>query len=109
MSRGDDIKRLILAHERRLQKLKEHPKVDPHILLEIEDIEAEIQRRQAQLEADNIKNKDKIKAVIKSHKRRLAKLKKVQARSEQQSDDNEIKNIKAEINRLQTESEKLKG
>ncbi len=108
MSREDDIKRLILTHERRLQKLKEHSKIAPHILLEIEDIEAEIQRRQVQLEADNIKNKDEIKALINNHKRRLAKLKEIQDCSEQQSDDNEIKNIKAEINRLQIESEKLK-
>ena len=47
MSRKNDIKRLIVNHERRLQKLKEQQAIegrsaDPKILIEIEDIEKTI-------------------------------------------------------------------
>lgn len=56
MSRRDDIKKLIVTCERRLQKLKEQqasfgPLLTPsHILTEIEDTEAEIQKLQMELE-----------------------------------------------------------
>ena len=55
MSRRDDIKNLIIAHERRLQKLKEQKarfglETPPHILTEIEDIEAELERLHTALE-----------------------------------------------------------
>lgn len=51
---GDDIKKLIVAHNRRLQQLKEQKalqglSVDPKIPLEIQDIEAEISNLQEQL------------------------------------------------------------
>ncbi|MBL1138352.1 MAG: TIR domain-containing protein [Chloroflexi bacterium] len=54
MARVDDLKKLILEHNRRLQKLKEQEarygySVDPHIPLEIEDIEAKIQALQTEL------------------------------------------------------------
>jgi hypothetical protein len=54
MARIDDLKKLILEHSRRLQKLKEQEarygySVDPHIPLEIEDIEAKIQALQTEL------------------------------------------------------------
>ncbi|MCP4604452.1 MAG: NACHT domain-containing protein [Proteobacteria bacterium] len=55
MSRKDGIKRLIINHSRRLQKLKEQEalhgfSVDPRIPLEIEDLETKIERLQAELE-----------------------------------------------------------
>lgn len=54
MARVDNLKTLILEHNRRLQKLKEQEarygySVDPHILLEIEDIEAKLQALQTEL------------------------------------------------------------
>lgn len=54
MARVDDLQTLIREHSRRLQKLKEQEarygySVDPHILLEIEDIEAKIQALQTEL------------------------------------------------------------
>lgn len=56
MSRKDDIKKLIVSQKRRLQKRKEQQAsfgldVPPHILTEIEDIEAEIKKLQTELEA----------------------------------------------------------
>ena len=56
MSRQDDIEKLIAERERRLQKLKEQRAsfglhTPPHILMEIEDIEAEIEGLQTELEA----------------------------------------------------------
>jgi hypothetical protein len=55
MSRKDDIRRLIIKHNRRLQELKEQKalhgiSVDPKVSLEIEDIESEIARLQTELE-----------------------------------------------------------
>jgi CheY-like chemotaxis protein len=55
MSHKDDIKKLIVKSERRLQKLKEQRALQgldspPHILIEIEDINAEIESLQAELE-----------------------------------------------------------
>ena len=55
MSYQDDIKKLITNHHRRLQKLREQQALygisaDPRILLEIEDIEAKIERLQTNLE-----------------------------------------------------------
>lgn len=55
MSSKDDLKNLIIKHNRRLFKLKEQiavsgMSVDPKILIEAEDIEAEIQDLQAELE-----------------------------------------------------------
>ena len=54
MPTKDQIKKLIFNHNRRLQKLKEQqalegPSVDPKILIQIEDIEAEIENLQADL------------------------------------------------------------
>lgn len=54
MSRQDDLKKLILYHERRLQKLREQQALkgistDPKIFIEIEDIEATIAALQAEL------------------------------------------------------------
>jgi len=54
MSDKDDIKRLISAHKRRLQVLKEQQALqgafaDPRIILEIEDIEAKTQALQMEL------------------------------------------------------------
>jgi len=56
MSRKDDIEKLIVNQERRLQKRKEQQALfgldaPPHILTEIEDIEAEIKKLQTELEA----------------------------------------------------------
>jgi hypothetical protein len=58
MPTKDDLKKLIFNHNRRLQKLKEQqalegPGVDPKILIQIEDIEAEIKNLQAALEELN--------------------------------------------------------
>lgn len=55
MSRKDDIRALITEHQRRLQKRKEQQarlgiNTPPEILTEIDDIEAEIQRRQTELD-----------------------------------------------------------
>ena len=55
MSYREHLKQLIENHERRLKKLKEqealHGKsVDPHILIEIEDIEKEIRKLQTELD-----------------------------------------------------------
>ncbi len=55
MSRKEDIKKLIVNHRRRLQKLKEQQAlqglaIDPKILLEIEDIETKIEELQTELE-----------------------------------------------------------
>lgn len=55
MSQKDDIKKLISNHGRRLQKLKEQQALhgtstDPKILIEIEDIGAELERLQTELE-----------------------------------------------------------
>jgi hypothetical protein len=54
MSHQDDIKKLISHHSRRLQKLKEQQalegiSVDPKILIEIEDIEAQIDKLQLRI------------------------------------------------------------
>ncbi|KAA3655950.1 MAG: hypothetical protein DWQ04_32510 [Chloroflexi bacterium] len=54
MSRQDDIKQLVTQYQRRLQKLREQRAsfgltTPPHILMEIEDIEAEIAKLQAEL------------------------------------------------------------
>lgn len=54
MSRKDEIMQLIIRHQRRLQKLKEQQatmglQTPPHILTEIEDIEAEIEGLQKEL------------------------------------------------------------
>ena len=54
MSRKDDIKRLLVNHSRRLQILKEQQALhgisaDPKIPIEIKDIEAEIEKLQAEL------------------------------------------------------------
>ena len=54
MPRKDDIRQLIDKHNRRLQKLKEQQaqhgiSVDPKIPLEIEDIETEITKLEAEL------------------------------------------------------------
>lgn len=54
MSQRDDLEKLIKEHNRRLQKLKEQEarygySVDPGILLEIEDIEAKLEKLQAEL------------------------------------------------------------
>lgn len=54
--RKDAIKRLILNHNRRLQKLREQQalegiRTDPRILIEIEDIETKLEALQAELEA----------------------------------------------------------
>jgi len=56
MPRKDDIKRLMANQERRLQKRKEQQALfgldaPPHVLTEIEDIEAEIKKLQTELEA----------------------------------------------------------
>lgn len=56
MSREDDIRRLIVKHTRRLQKLKEKKaelgiSTDPSLDIEIEDIEAELAKLQAELAA----------------------------------------------------------
>jgi len=54
MSRQDDIKQLIVTHNRHLQKLKEQKalfgaETSPKTLLEIENVEAEIEQLQAEL------------------------------------------------------------
>lgn len=54
MPRSTDIKNLIIKHERHLQKLKEQKAsfglyAPPYILIEIEDIEAELNRLQIEL------------------------------------------------------------
>ena len=54
MSRQADIKKLIITYNRRLQKLKEQQALegrstDPKVLIEIENIEAEIERLQMEL------------------------------------------------------------
>ncbi len=54
MSRADNLKKLITSKNRRLQKLKEQEAVygissDPHILIEIEDIETELEKLQTEL------------------------------------------------------------
>jgi hypothetical protein len=54
MSEKDNIKQQIINHNRRLQKLKQKQAlygldVQPHVLMEIEDIEAELESLQAQL------------------------------------------------------------
>jgi formylglycine-generating enzyme required for sulfatase activity len=56
MSRQEDIQALIATHKRRLQKLKEQQALrgvdtPPHVLIEIEDIEAELERLQTELDA----------------------------------------------------------
>ncbi len=56
MPRQDNLKKLIAKHSRRLQKLKEQQALKgldtaPHILIEIEDIEAEIEKLQKELES----------------------------------------------------------
>lgn len=56
MSHSDDIKKLIAEKNRRLQLLKQREakfgaQTDPHILIEIEDIEAEIEQLQNELKS----------------------------------------------------------
>ncbi|NJN98017.1 MAG: hypothetical protein HC875_30030, partial [Anaerolineales bacterium] len=63
MSRQDDLRKLIETHHRHLQKLNEQKAsfglfTPPHILLEIENQEAEIAKLQAELE--NIGNEDPV-------------------------------------------------
>lgn len=60
MSRKDDIKKLMVNHERRLQRLKEQQAslgvhTPPHILNEIEDIITAIEELQTDLEAPESK------------------------------------------------------
>lgn len=56
MSDADDFKKLIREKKRRLQKLKEQEalygtSVDPHILIQIEDLEADIEQLKDELAA----------------------------------------------------------
>lgn len=105
----ENIKRLISQHERRLHILKEQqanpgqPMVPPHILIEIEDVEAEIRRLESGLEDENYGGRDRVEAVIKAHQGRLQKLKKLEANLTQQVSSEEIAAIELEIQRLQAE------
>ncbi len=59
VSHQDDIRKLITNYTQRLQKLKEQQALygidtAPHILLEIEDIEAKIKQLQIELKEENI-------------------------------------------------------
>ena len=59
MSREDELKRLITNHNRRLQILQERKALlgvtaDPSLLLEIEDIEAELDRLQSELKKTSV-------------------------------------------------------
>ena len=63
MSQRDDIKKLIIEYSRRLQKLKEKKarlgvSADPSLDIEIEDIEAELEKLQTQLESLSISPTD---------------------------------------------------
>lgn len=56
MSHRDNVKQLIINHQRRLQKLKEQQAIKgvdtpPHVLIEIEDIETKLEKLNAELEA----------------------------------------------------------
>jgi hypothetical protein len=111
LKRKEHIERLILTHQRHLQKLKEHqapPRggsfVPPAVLMEIEDIEAEIQQLQIQLEDDNCKNREEIEAVLTIKERRLQILK---IRKKGGGYEQEIKEIEAKIQQLATELEQL--
>jgi hypothetical protein len=114
MSRKDFLKQLIRTHKRRLQILKgqfqkppEQPQVEPHILVEIEDLEVLIQQLQKDLEDESVKNKDELRGVLMATRRRLHRLKEVQVRVALQSHTQEIMEIEAEIRRLQAELENL--
>jgi hypothetical protein len=111
LSRKDHIERLITNYKRRLQILREQQptskqnigQVAPHILMEIEDIEAEIQRLQTMVADESYKNKAEVQAMIIAYQRRLQILKEVEVRSTLQDSDKEVQEIEAEIQRLQTE------
>ena len=68
MSHSDDITKLIFANNRRLQKLKEQKALqgssaDPKIIIEIEDIEAEIEKLQAELNEDT-KDEERLRLTV---------------------------------------------
>jgi hypothetical protein len=74
MSHQDDIRQLITNNSRRLQKLKEQKALfgidtPPHILLEIENIEAEMANLQMKLEELEILGQDALGSVIGSKER----------------------------------------
>jgi chromosome segregation ATPase len=104
----DEVERRIQDNEHRLRKLKETQVGSQQSSdKEIEDIEAEIQRLQSDLENASVQNKDEIRNVIMMHQYRLQALKEVQGRSEQQNHEQEIREIEAEIQQLQAELESL--
>jgi hypothetical protein len=111
----DKLRQVIRESERRLQKLKERrdatkqnvSHVEPRIQMEIEDLEVELQELQQHLSDDTIKNKADITRIVRAKERRLQALKAAQAHPPQQSRDKEIREIEAEIQRLQTELDNL--
>ncbi len=117
MSRGEQIEQLIVMHKRRLQKLKEaspeakkqskgmsNQLISAEILIEIEDLEAEIQQLQTELTQDNVKNKDEIQGKISAYERRLQALKRHRGFSGP-AVNQEITELEVEIQQLQTELE----
>lgn len=110
--RKKSVERLILNHQRRLQKLKEYqdspniPTVPPHILLEIEDIELNIQQLQTEL-VNGRGDKAKTEAVLAAHQRRLESLRKIAIGHKHSDYGQEIEEIEAKIEQLQAELKNL--
>ncbi len=111
--RKESLERLISAHQRRLQILKERqelpdsPQVPPHILMEIEDIELEIQRLQTELASGATEKKAEAEAILAVHQRRLAILRKAELEHQPGSNRQEIEEIEAKLEQLKAELKQL--
>lgn len=119
MSRRNDIERLIAGHQRRLQKLKDlsseskkqssagnSSPVPAEILIEIEDLQAQIPHLQKALNQASGQHKDNIQRAIEASERRLQKLQSHPSFSSGQGGDNqEIAELQAKVQQLQAELE----
>ncbi len=119
MSRRDEIKKLITKHNRRLQILREQQAlkgrtVAPEILIEIQDLEANIETLQAELkaieqdvatESTQPSRPDDIQRLITNYNRRLRKLKEQHAVMGSTVDPQtriEIEDLEAKVEELQS-------
>lgn len=106
MPSKDNLAQLLSIHKRRLQILKEQPQANPAVIMEIADIKAEIRQREVELEGEHGKNKDQIEKVLQALNRRLKILQERQLSIEQKVPQ-ELRDIEAEIQRLEAELEDL--
>jgi len=113
IQKKETIARLILNHQRRLQKLKEHQtnpgdnKPSPAVKIEIEDIEAEIEQLKATMENESGESREKMEKALTARERRLEVLRKTEVSQTKGNYEQEIREIEAKIQELQIELEQL--